>query len=224
MKPTSPLSLLLFLQLTTAAPLPLTYANGVSRCSSGLCHEIISSSNGHTPATRLSDPYFPTHQLDSSASQKQEEPIDNRPLTLTSRILPSEALLANKPLTSSYLKTLAKPILPTLQKSPIEKTTTDALPSKPTSALPILRKEDAERYWASEDHADDEVSSPVTGGRHCRTSTELESLGDEYFTRPKAASTGYVVREYSDVMVIGIVLLFLVIVVCIEGFQRIGNL
>jgi len=173
MKPTSPLSLLLFLQLTTAAPLPLIYAHGVSsHCSSALCHEILSTSNnGHTPPTRLSDPHFPSHQLDSSTSTSQEEePIDNHHFTPSSSVEPSKALLAEKPLSSSYLKTLAKPLPPTLQKSPIEKTATDALPSKPTSALPILRKEDDERYWASQDRHDNEADSPVTPSRHCRTS------------------------------------------------------
>jgi len=204
MKLTSPLSLLLFLQLTsTAVSLPLIYAHGVSN-------------NGHTPSTRiLLDPHFPPHQLDSSASQ-EEESIDNTPYTPTSHIPTSEALLADKPLSSSYLKKLANQIPPL-------DTTLDALPSKPTSALPNLRKEDAERYWGSRHDASEEDIKTTTP-YHKEAGSDPESVYSVYFIRSKTASTSYVVREYSDVIVIGIVLFFFVIVLFLEGLERIGDL
>jgi len=204
MKLTSPLSLLLFLQLTsTAVSLPLIYAHGVSN-------------NGHTPSTRiLLDPHFPPHQLDSSASQ-EEELIDNTPYTPTSHIPTSEALLADKPLSSSYLKKLANQIPPL-------DTTLDALPSKPTSALPNLRKEDAERYWGSRHDASEEDIKTTTP-YHKEAGSDPESVYSVYFIRSKTASTSYVVREYSDVIVIGIVLFFFVIVLFLEGLERIGDL
>jgi hypothetical protein len=221
MKPTSPLSLLLFLQLASAAP--LHYYHGTSpQCPFASCKEFLE--NGHTPPTtisKLTDPHFPTHQLSGS-----EEPIDNRPYTPSSRVSPSEALAANRPLSSAYLRSLSNPAsFIQIQKSPIEK----ALPSKPTSALPVLRKEDAKRYWATtarKDEAGDEVviaESPVMPVRHQCGSAEMKSLGGGYFVRAKAASTGSVVREYSDVMVVGIVLLFLVIVVFIEAVEKFGS-
>jgi len=202
MKFTSPLSLLLFLQLTsTAVSLPIIYAHGVS-------------SNGHTPSTRiLRDPHFPTHQLHSPTSEA-EESIDNTPYTPTSYIPSSEALLAHKPLSSSYLKKLAN------HKPPLD-TTTDALPSKPTSALPILRKEDAERYWGSWDEDSGEDAENTTP---CHKDSDPESVYSVYFIRSKATSTKYAVREYSDVIVIGIVLFFLIIVLFLESLERIGDL
>ncbi|TVY80779.1 hypothetical protein LSUE1_G005698 [Lachnellula suecica] len=225
MKPTSPLSLLLFLQLTSAAP--LRYFHGTSQCPSGSCPDF--PSNGHTPATKLSDPHFPSHQLFSSS----EEPIDNSPYTPTSNILPSEALAAERPLSSSYLKTLSNPAtLPSIQKSPVDRAA-DALPSKPTSALPTLRLEDAKRYWASQHHSSsrkngEEVStsdSPIMPGQQVQCGNmEMQSVGGGYFLRMQEAKAGVVVREYSDVMVVGIVLLFLVIVVCIEAVEKFGDL
>jgi len=65
---------------------------------------------------------------------------------------------------------------------------------------------------------------PVMAVRpHCG-SAEMKSLGGGFFVRVKAARTGFVVREYSDVMVVGIVLLFLVIVVFIEAMERFGSM
>lgn len=221
MKPTSTRSLLLFLQLTSAAPIAYIHGVSTARCTSALCLETLSSSNGHTPATRVKEPHFPTHQLESL--QEEEQPIDNRPFTPTSRILPSEALLANKPLSSSYLRALSS--LHNPQKLPIqveEPTETSPQPSKPTSALPALRKADRERYWASRNRHVEESEAKSSGLSKTKCgSMELESVNGVYYLH---ARKDQVARESSDVMVVGIVLIFLMVVLAIEGAERFSDL
>lgn len=201
MKPTSPLSLLLFVQLATSAPIRIPSIHSTSiptqyRCAFASCQAY--PSNDHTPTTKLSDPHFPAHQLSSS----EDIPLDNRPYTPTSRILPAEALTAEHPLSSAYLKSLAGK-------------TTDALPSKPTSALPDLREEDARRYWAEMVGAETPTSTSGPGSRKLQCGTHV--------LEAQATSTAYVVREYSDVMVMAIVLFFLVLVIGIEAVEKLGS-
>jgi hypothetical protein len=137
-KPTSPLSLLLFLQLASALPLPTKQLLLIN------CHHYTyhSLSKPSTPPTKaqLSEPHFPSHQL-SSPADNLNEIYDNAPRTPTPNTPLSKALSSQHPLSSSYLLSLPPASNPAT-------VSTSALLSKPTSELPNL-EEDAQRYWAS---------------------------------------------------------------------------
>jgi hypothetical protein len=208
MKPTSSLSLLLFLQFTSALPLP-TKELVLFDCRQNSC---ISLSKPNTPPTKLTEPHFPTHQL-KTASQILSEIYDNSARTPTPHTPPTKALTSKHPLSSAFLLSLAK------QASQSEITTlTSALPAKPTSELPNLRKEDAQRYWESQAGSTEgtmvEVSAPSQAIKLC-------GHGRDQYLRIQGA---YLAREYSDLIIVGIVVLFLSVVVALEACERCGDL
>ncbi|KAF4631571.1 hypothetical protein G7Y89_g6561 [Cudoniella acicularis] len=228
MKPTSPISLFLFIHLASSAPIPISHNTLTISCSQKSCREhIINPITGpNTPPTTFNianNPHFPVHQLFPN------EPIDNKPITPSSAISPSAALSVSNPISSSYLLALSSSTIQNPPQSPAAPVS--SLPAKPTSALPNLRKEDAERYWASLRSAttkdkngvemvmsDGSVDPPQT--MRC-LDMQLEAVPGGYYIRHRAT---YVVREYSDVLVVGIVLLFLVIVICVEAVEKFGSL
>src|SRR3954453_22320384 len=162
MRPISPLSLLVFLQLTTAAPILLP-----EDCFNYL--ECQPRTHSSTPETHLQIPHFPPHQRrpwDSGDQPVVEEPISNIPITPSSDTSPSAALAGNYPLSTTYLLSLTSPSTPAPPDFPEEaldlpsptsqssvedegEDEVEALPSAPTSALPLLRQLDSLRYWAS---------------------------------------------------------------------------
>lgn len=208
MKPTSPLSLFLFLHLVSAIPIPTRHSFTPSDCHYGSCIPALRTalilSNPNTPPTKLSEPHFPSHQL--SSKQILDEIYDNTPRTPPKTIFPTKALSAKHPLSSSYLLSLANPA----------PDTTTPLPSKPTSELPNLRKEDAQRYWASSQAGITvvEVSAPSHTIKLC-------GHGQGQYLKIQGA---YLAREYSDLIVVGIVVLFLAVVVAMEACERVGDL
>lgn len=222
MKPTSPLSLLLFLSLTTALPLPSTSKLPKDCLHYTTCQpwlrEIFDSSlppkNDHTPATRLPSPHFPSHQLNPPSSspeahrEVEEEAFNNAPLSPPTTLPPTLALAASRPLHSSYLLSLSNSALNNPPQGEPQSTSTEALPSKPTSALPELRVEDTLRYWAT---------------------IPTVSVKKEDSPRPcsgnlRAAKPIVMAREYSDLLVVGIVVLFLAAVVVMEAVEYCGDL
>jgi hypothetical protein len=199
MKPTSPLSLLFLLQLASALPLSTKELILVD-CGSATCHSL---SKPNTPPTKLSEPHFPSHQLSSPAQLLGE--IYNAVRTPSPRTPPSRALSSQHPLSSAYLLSLVS-----------QPDTTTPFPSKPTSELPDLRKEDAQRYWASQ-------SAESTTVSELAPSQAIQICGhgrDQYFKIQGA----YLARQYSDLMVVGIVVLFLAMVVALEACERCGDL
>lgn len=146
MKPASPLTLLLFLQFATAVPTPILHPNDCEnylQCQSSLQIRKPPA----TPSTRLLNPHFPDHQLQSLDSDDVDEPFDNASSTPPEHTNPTTALSAETPLTSAYLLSLNND-LGEEQESEEQPSGIDALPAKPTSALPYLRKLDSIRYWA----------------------------------------------------------------------------
>lgn len=224
MKPTSPLSLLLFLQLASATPLPETLFP--SDCQSTSCaafRSALLSSRPNTPPTRLTNPHFPSHQL-SSPDTLDGDAFDNHPLSPSEDIRPSAALSSDRPLSSSFLLSLTNPASsPSIQKPPQETETEESLASKPTSALPGLRKEDAKRYWASLRPAsggkDDEVVEDEGPRRRVQLCGTTEFIAENYVSFHGVR----LARDYSDLMVVAIVVLFLVAVVALELVERIEH-
>jgi hypothetical protein len=237
MKPTSPLSLLLFLHLTTSAPIPTKHTSTLpTDCLhyfSSTCRSLLPS-KPNTPPTTLSNPHFPYHQLspqtDSSVHREQEAVFQNTPITPPKGIRPSRALKGPVPLESSYLLSLADPATKPPSQDPLSKTqspTSDALPAKPTSALPHLRKEDAKRYWASlraqtlglsiGDEERAVSDGPVIP--KSRICSEGMAGGRMYVGKPVL-----IAREYGDMMVVGIVVIFLAAVVVMEAVEKCGDL
>ncbi|KAE9370949.1 hypothetical protein N431DRAFT_43630 [Stipitochalara longipes BDJ] len=205
MKPTSPLSLLFFLQLASALPLP-TKELILYDCRHSTCHTL---SKPNTPPTKLtlSEPHFPSHQL-SSPSDLLNEVFDNSVRTPSPKTPPSRALSSSHPLSSSYLLSLSQ--------APSQPATTSALPSKPTSELPNLRKEDAQRYWASQSSE----GSAIVDFAPSRA-IKLCGHGRDQYLKIQGA---YLARQYSDLIVVGIVVLFLAVVVALEACERCGDL
>lgn len=93
------------------------------------------------------------------------------------------------------------------------------MPAKPTSALPELREEDARLYWASRggsSSSDAEAASDAEGPRQ-----EMHRCGSTKYVQMQQTKTS---RDYSDFMVVGIVLLFLAVVVALEAVEKIEGL
>jgi hypothetical protein len=215
MKPTSPLSLLLFLHLVSAIPIPTRHSFTPSDCQYSSCAPSLRTafilSKPNTPPTKLSEPHFPSHQL--SSKKILDEIYDNTPRTPPKTITPTAALSAKHPLSSSYLLSLANALHPD---------TTTPLPSKPTSELPNLRKEDAQRYWASlRDKAASQAGVTVVELQAPSHTIKLCGHGQEQYLKIQGA---YLAREYSDLMVVGIVVLFLAVVVAMEACERVDDL
>ncbi|CAL3967906.1 unnamed protein product [Diplocarpon coronariae] len=225
MKPASPLSLLLVLQLAAAASiLEKLLPADCHHTSCSAFRAALLSSKSSTPPTRLTSPNFSSHQL-SSPDTLGEEVFDNQPITPSEATPASAALSSEQPLSSLFLLSLANPASkPSIQKAPQQTKIEEVLPSRPTSDLPALRREDARRYWASlrpastkpeSDHP--ESSSP----RH-----KLHFCGARKFVSGHYATFqgARLVRDYSDLMVVGIVMLFLIAVVALEIVEHVRRL
>jgi hypothetical protein len=241
MKPTSPLSLL-FLSLTIAAPIPSKLPKDClhdPNCQSWP-REIFSASspfsnirNDHTPPTRLpSGPDFPAHQLYPPSSPEShreiEEEFNNSPVQPPKDQRHSVALTSNRPLQSSYLLSLTHPVLQNPPQGELQSSSTEALPSKPTSSLPELREEDTARYWATITSESVDRKEGLEVIISDGSSNAVVSCG-EY---PRLAGSAYLrlgqpivmTREYSDMLVVGIVVLFLAAVVVLEAVEYCGDL
>ena len=175
---------------------------------------LLSVSKPYTLPKHLSEPHFPSHQL-SSDNSIPAEIIDNTPLSPPKHTPATIALTASRPLVSSYILSLSSPS-PTPSENPEA-----ALPAKPTSALGHLRKEDARQYWES-------LQSPaeITPSKDSVVLQEkpriIHLCGEVKVTTTR--NRRYLAREYSDLMVVGIVVLFLIMAVTVEAVERIDSL
>jgi len=182
--------LALLLQTVSALPLPISALCNGQDCIHG---------KPATPPTYLPTPQFPDHQTPLS-----EKPFNNAPVAPPKSLSPSKALSSTKPLTSAYLMSLTWHATPS--------STNDDLPSAPTSALESLRKEDSERYWA-EVGEDAELSErPISTMAKCAEAMGLRSSS--------AGHPSFNVRQYDDIMVVGIVVIFLFAVMITELVQK----
>ncbi|KAL3420263.1 hypothetical protein PVAG01_08762 [Phlyctema vagabunda] len=239
MKPTSPLSLLIFLQWTTAihaAPIDCLRSTSCDPALHELLTEIALSTKAHSPPPsrpiRLAEPYFPKHQLDqglpraaplhpalpSPSHPSPEDAFNNAPVHPPSLIEPDTALSAQVPLQSSYLLSLSSP-------------THANLAAKPTSSLPSLREEDTRRYWEAilrgdkvtvEEQDNKMMSAHVDSTRVAKCSHFGMFTSIEHTTTIGWKATR--AREYSDILVVGIVVLFLLAVIVVEAVEKIGDL
>ncbi|ESZ93899.1 hypothetical protein SBOR_5720 [Sclerotinia borealis F-4128] len=224
MRPTSSLSLLLFLQLSTAFPVSLRIKPQSQEClHSQPCNTlrtaITTLALSHSKPSNPRNPHFPEHQklalhtfippttTSASASHDdyfaQEGAFDNAPTTPSKNIPADEALSAATPLSTAYLQSLTR--------------TTDedvARPSMPTSALSSLRKEDARKYWEGEL----EKGGVGEMGR-CGNSNMWPGTAGGYRTRMMHLEMG----RRNDFMVVGIVVVFLMVVCALEFVERFGK-
>jgi hypothetical protein len=241
MKLPLPLALVFSLHLLNAAPIPSKYRNILSEdyhyCYSPAYQpgqRITFTSKPKTPPQTLSNPHFPSHQVFSpssssaSAHQAAEQAFNNAPITPSKRLERRQALSAEVPLESSYLLSLTNTatILEQQDRFPKVISATNALAAKATSALPCLRKEDAKRYWATLPHGSpsgeyEEYDEIVAGDR-------LATLGSTRICADGVASEGFYSREptksYDDILVVGILVLFLVAVVAWEVAEIVGDM
>jgi hypothetical protein len=206
MRTSSQILLLIALHFTSAAPISLRTVFTIPS----------------TPPTKLINPYFPPHQLrEPPKLADTDERFLNAPINPPTIIPPSQALSAQAPLTSAYLLSI-----PRYKPSEVEPDYTpvkDALPSKPTSALPSLRKEDAMRYWqetaqTTKAAVEETFMSdrPVSSAMKCTQTSAYQRVGQSATTRA--------LRDYNDLMVVGIVVVFLAAVVIFELMQNVTDL
>ncbi|RDW61564.1 hypothetical protein BP5796_11456 [Coleophoma crateriformis] len=259
MKPTSPLSLLLFLHLTTgtsAAPIALNRdCQHYASCDPTLREVLSEIASHHKPpvsapiagsAPGSSSPHFPSHQVENLLPQPAhptspfaEEPFSNKPVRPAGSVSPNAALSAQVPLESSYLLSLTaqpasyaqRPLTDASNPTP----STHGLPAKPTSALPALRKEDERRYWesvAQGERVKQEAAlanAPVNGKQDYRDAMKASiAKCTQYLEREKYDEmrgwSGNKAREYSDMLVVGIVVLFLCSVIVVEAIEKLSEL
>jgi hypothetical protein len=215
MRPMSQLWLL-FLQIATAASLPMLLPTELKHA---------------TPTISLSPPHFPPHQLSGENPKNEddntdEEPFDNAPIT------PPAALSALTPLTSSYLLSLTNPSKHQSLEHKTQDDRLDALPAKPTSALPHLRKLDSIRYWASLRTDPDRVAKVQEIEPSSTHSIPICPIAKCNDFLAKASNSAYmrvrqpihIARDYSDLLTVGIVVLFLGVVVVVELVQKMVDL
>ncbi|APA08859.1 predicted protein [Sclerotinia sclerotiorum 1980 UF-70] len=227
MRPSSPLSLLLFLQFSTAFPVdPRTTSQSQKCLNSPSCSSLrsamstLSFSLSHPKPSDPRNPHFPEHQkqplvtfvkpttTSSSSSDEgnfaHEGAFDNAPMTPSKDISANEALSAEAPLSTAYLQSLTK----TVDED-------EARPSMPTSALPSLRKEDARRYWEEESG-----KKSISGEKpDCGNSKMWHGTAVGYRSR----MTHFEMGSRNDFMVVGIVVIFLFVVFALEVMDRVGN-
>lgn len=236
-RPASYVALLVLLQLATTAPIPVRLPEDCKSHLTCRTHLQISDSTPATPPTTLLFPHFPTHELIGKRPQDEnalddEEPFDNHPLTPAANMNPSEALSSLTPLSSSYLLSLTSPSQPPPQSPPHDHVPLDNLPAKPTSSLSHLRKLDSIRYWTSsrtdlnyaakteelqtQDLRDSSVSPIVRCGEF------LVSASNSAYLR--VGQPIRLARDHSDLVVVGIVVLFLIVVVVVELGQKMVSL
>lgn len=216
MRPSSPLSLLLFLQLSTAFPVSRECVNSQS-CNS--LHSVKDTfSLSHPKPSDPRDPHFPNHQKlpiptfvkPTTTSPLNDEyfaeegAFDNAPTTPSNDISADEALSAETPLSSSYLQSLTRTSYEDA-----------ARPSMPTSALPTLRKEDARKYWEEKPGG----LGMNEGKPGCGNSNVWPGTAVGYRTRLAHLDMG----GRNDFMVVGIVVVFLLVVCILESVERFGN-
>ncbi|TEY71472.1 hypothetical protein BOTCAL_0092g00050 [Botryotinia calthae] len=216
MRPSSPLSLLLFLQLSTAFPVSRECFNSQSCNSLHSVKDTLSLS--HPKPSDPRDPHFPNHQklpipafvkpTTTSPSNDEyfaeEGAFDNAPTTPSNDISADEALSAETPLSSAYLQSLTR----TSDEN-------EARPSMPTSALPTLRKEDARKYWEEKPGG----ISINEGKPGCGNSNAWPGTAVGYRTRLAHLEMG----GRNDFMVVGIVVVFLLVVCVLESVEKFGN-
>jgi hypothetical protein len=153
--------------------------------------------------------------------QIEEEAFNNAAVTPPAKLPPSIALSASRPLHSSYLLSLSHPLLTDPQdEQEASSASEDALPSKPTASLPGLREEDTLRYWATIP-ADSPVSAAKEDGVGKTSCGDHSKTGSEYVWKVQPI---IMAREYSDLLVVAIVVLFLAAVVVMEAVEYFGNL
>lgn len=224
MRPTSPLSLLLFLQLSTAFPVTTRLNPHSQEClHSQSCTTLRSAINqlslslSHSKPSNPLNPHFPEHQKlplpqfvkptttspPNHEYYAQEGAFDNAPTNPSEDTPADEALSAATPLTSAYLQGLTK-----------TNDEDDARPSMPTSALPSLRKEDARKYWEEENG----VKGINAEKTICGNSNMWSGTAVGYRTRLTHLEMG----RKNDFMVVGIVVVFLFVVCALEFVERFG--
>jgi hypothetical protein len=241
MKLPLPLALVFSLHLLDAAPIPSKYRNTLSAdyhyCYSAAYQPgqlIAFTSKPKTPPQTLSNPHFPSHQVFSpssssaSAHQVAEQAFNNVPITTSKRLDRRQALSAEVPLESSYLLSLSNTATILEQEDLFPKviSATNALAAKATSALPGLRKEDAKRYWATLPHGspfgEHEGYDEIVAGDRLATLESTRICADGF------ASEGVYSREptksYDDILVVGILVLFLVAVLAWEATEIVGHM
>ncbi|RFU27061.1 hypothetical protein B7463_g9291, partial [Scytalidium lignicola] len=114
MKSASPLSLLLFIQLTSAAPIALSFGKVMSEgCIDGSCERLlVKGFRSHIMVSRPCQNEPCAHSISSSSAldviTSEDIWFDNSPITPPSTMSPEEALALEVPLAASYLKALAQ--------------------------------------------------------------------------------------------------------------------
>ncbi|KAI9642449.1 hypothetical protein NHQ30_009254 [Ciborinia camelliae] len=223
MRPTSPLSLLLFLQLSTAFPVftritPQSQECLNSQSCTSLRSAITTLSLSHSKPSNPRNPHFPEHQKlplpqfvkptttspSDDAYFAEESAFNNAPTTPSKDTPANEALLAARPLSSMYLQSLTR-----------TSSEDDAMPSMPTSALPSLRKEDARKYWEGENGM---KAINEEKGR-CVNSNTWPGTAVGYRIRLTHLEMG----RRNDFMVVGIVVVFMLVVCALEIVERSGR-
>jgi hypothetical protein len=239
MKLPLPLALASFLHLLIAAPIPSKYGDILSvdylHYASAACQpsqRITFTSKPNSLPNAFSNPHFSSHQLFSPSSSSAfahltaEQAFNNAPITSPKHLERSQALSAKVPLESSYLLSLANTATILEQQDRLPKTisTTDALAAKPTSALPYLRKEDAKSYLAT--LCSGSLSGEIEGHDEIVASDRLVIPRSTRICASGFAIEGFFssepTRSYSDILVVGIVVVFLVAVVAWEATEIIG--
>ncbi|KAF7853950.1 hypothetical protein EAF04_010616 [Stromatinia cepivora] len=225
MRPSSPLSLLLFLQLSTAFPVDPRITSQSQKClNSPSCSSLrsamstLSFSLSRSKPSDPRNPHFPEHQklppatfvkpTTTSPSDEehfaQEGAFDNAPMTPSKDIPADEALSAETPLSTAYLQSLTKTVVED-----------EARPSMPTSALPSLRKEDARKYFEGENGKKSiSEEKPKYGNSNMWQGTAVG-----YRSRMTYLEMG----SRNDFMIVGIVVIFLFVVCALEVMERFGN-
>lgn len=248
MKPISPLYLLFFLRITTAAPIPskhtkvlLEYNIHFQLYQYGFDALLDRAYKRNSPSSKVPNPQFPCHLFlpyssSSSASvadyRLSEQVFNNAPISPPTAVRPRKALNDNLPLESSCLPPLRVQAPPQLDPEPESKT--DVLPAKPTTALPQLRGEQLEQYRASLEGEKNELvqetvlvvwddRSAVPSPKHFYQSNHDMPTGtpDSRAIRGQSMS---IANTYSDLLVVRIVILFLCAIVVWEGVEIITDM
>ncbi|KAH6716428.1 hypothetical protein BKA61DRAFT_603119 [Leptodontidium sp. MPI-SDFR-AT-0119] len=227
------LALTFFYHLVTAAPIPSQYrivlAKDYLYYASAACppSQRIAFLNTHFSSYQIINP----STTSAVAHQTSEHTFTNAKITAPEHLERSHALSAKVPSESSYLLSIANPATVLVQQGPPSKviSTTDAFAAKPTSALSYLRKADVIRYWAN-------IRSGSSSDENERydeavTNDGLVMSGSTRICADGFSTEGFCCRESmfiawgnGDLLICGILVLFLVGVIALEVAEMISDL
>jgi hypothetical protein len=203
MKPSSPISLLLFIHLTSAAPIPSISSE--CQLSSSCQHNLLDNPTLGNRPRRFLDPYFLRPQLSSEVATPRLKELVDEPLASPAEN-PSSKLSSFSP--SQPGEQLVQPATQDLAQKPLRSSSGENVPSTTSLEVPVDPVKDWQKSLLTDEPSEENKQTSRPG--------VVFSLSEQV----KRLYPWIGSREYSDLLVVGIVVLFLLALIAWEAVGR----